>query len=174
MAGLERAAAEMPRRQFLSVLGWLVAFISGIVALCGCLKYILPNVLFEGPSVFKIGFPDEIEPGGKYVEKARAYVFRDERGFRAITAVCTHLGCTVKWVNDPTRLKDQEWIKGNQGAMLGEFHCPCHGSKYHSNGEPFAGPAPRALKWLKIDVSEDGQLVVNTKRYVDMATFLQV
>lgn len=55
-------------------------------------------------------------------------VVRQEAGVRAFGAVCTHLGCLVRW-NPSSRT----------------FDCPCHGGKYDSDGRVIAGPPPRDL-----------------------------
>jgi menaquinol-cytochrome c reductase iron-sulfur subunit len=48
-----------------------------------------------------------------------------------------------------------------------EFHCPCHGSRYHGDGTNYSGPAPRALDYLKLEMSpDDGQLVVDSSEIV--------
>ena len=63
-------------------------------------------------------------------------------GYRAFSAVCTHLGCVVKWK------------KGRR-----EFFCPCHGARFDVEGEVMGGPAPRPL--AKLEVSEiPGTVVV--------------
>lgn len=47
--------------------------------------------------------------------------------FSALNAVCTHEGCTVSRFASPV------------------FVCPCHGSRYNTQGEVVQGPAPAAL-----------------------------
>jgi len=62
----------------------------------------------------------------------------------AFDAVCTHLGCTVRFV--PAK----QWI-----------FCPCHGGTYDMNtGEVIAGPPPRPLQRYRVEVS-DGNVVVS-------------
>ena len=57
----------------------------------------------------------------------------------------------------------------------GEFHCPCHGSKFHDDGTNYSGPAPRPLQWFRVDLApEDGQLRVDLGREVDRETRLVV
>jgi glycine/D-amino acid oxidase-like deaminating enzyme/nitrite reductase/ring-hydroxylating ferredoxin subunit len=56
-------------------------------------------------------------------------VSRDEDGtLNTRSAVCTHLGCLVRW-NQP----EQSW------------DCPCHGSRFDPTGEVLDGPATRPL-----------------------------
>ena len=50
----------------------------------------------------------------------------------------------------------------------GEFHCPCHGSRFRDEGTNYAGPAPRPLRWYQLEISPaDGQLVVDMAAEVD-------
>ncbi len=59
----------------------------------------------------------------------------EAEGLMALYMRCVHLGCRVPW------------CAPSQG-----FECPCHGSKYDSIGEYFAGPAPRNLDRFVIEV----------------------
>jgi Rieske Fe-S protein len=57
-------------------------------------------------------------------------VFKTADGeVRAVSAVCTHLGCTVGF--NPT---DRTW------------DCPCHGSRYDLEGHVIRGPAASDLE----------------------------
>lgn len=47
--------------------------------------------------------------------------------FRAFSAICTHQGCTVQDVQD------------------GMINCPCHGSKFSTDGSVVNGPAKQPL-----------------------------
>ncbi|HTL46575.1 MAG TPA: FAD-dependent oxidoreductase [Verrucomicrobiae bacterium] len=81
---------------------------------------------------------DELKPGDGAVLKhgAAPYaVYRDEKGnLHAFSAVCTHLGCVVKW-------------NGTEKS----FDCPCHGSRFSCQGEVLNGPAVENLRKKEID-----------------------
>ena len=58
----------------------------------------------------------------------------------ALTAVCTHLGCTVQY--EP---------------LMDRIHCACHGGVYNPyTGANVSGPPPKPLKLFKVEVSETG------------------
>jgi Rieske Fe-S protein len=61
--------------------------------------------------------------------------------FSALDAVCTHEGCTVSRFASPI------------------FVCPCHGSRYDTNGEVVQGPAPAALPRFRTEYA-DGVVTV--------------
>ncbi len=44
----------------------------------------------------KLGLPAEFPDGLKFLPDERLFVFREGKTFHAISAVCTHLGCTVR------------------------------------------------------------------------------
>ncbi len=112
------------------------------------MKFFFPRVLFEPPSKFLIGRPEDYLPGKvdiMYKDSHRICIVRDEdRSFYCLSMKCTHLGCTATW-------KPSEDI----------FHCPCHGSKFDLKGINFAGPAPRPLDRFKIDLTPQGDLIVD-------------
>lgn len=161
----ESSLGRKSRRTFLTSLGvgtTLVAFAGQIFAYLRSLK---PNVLYENPLRFKIGGPDQFSEGGRFLEDKRLFVFRQGKTFYAISATCTHLGCTVRMqkLNQPKKVM----TRGRQIEEHHEFHCPCHGSKYHGDGTNYAGPAPRPLDYFKLEVSpDDGQLVVDMSERV--------
>ena len=89
----ERFRPEVPRRDFLG-LAALWSFLStGVVMLAGALRLPMPSVFPETGSKFRIGPPDRFPPGSavKLAER-NVLVLRDERGFRALSLICTHLG----------------------------------------------------------------------------------
>lgn len=153
------------RRTFLQKLG-----LGGILASIAGLGFqsfrsLIPNVLYEPPMRFKIGVPAMLADGVTFLEDKRLYVFKEGRSFYAISASCTHLGCTVKYskLNQPKQVE----IRGEKKDISFEFHCPCHGSKFYADGTQYAGPAPRPLHWYKLELApEDGQLVVNMNEEV--------
>jgi len=77
-----------------------------------------------------------------FVEDQKIFVYRDHEGVKAVSAVCTHLGCTVMHTTEG-------------------FECPCHGSCYDENGDVLSGPAPTALEWYRVEKAPDGVIVVD-------------
>lgn len=76
-------------------------------------------------------------------EVRRVYVRLDESGTPiALSATCTHLGCTVQW-----------------NTADNQFQCPCHGGRFAPDGTVAGGPPPRPLQRLSAQV-RDGNVVV--------------
>jgi menaquinol-cytochrome c reductase iron-sulfur subunit len=153
------------RREFLYKLG----FGAGIAALAGqtvaSLRSLVPNVSYDSPTTVKIGPPMEFPDGLKFLPEERLFVFRDGKTFHAISAVCTHLGCTVRAEALPRA--EERTVNGVPLRMTHRFLCPCHGSKYDGEGSNVAGPAPRPLAWYHLSLApDDGQLVVDLTKEV--------
>lgn len=147
-----QATAGPSRRSFLSLaaLGGLIA--AAATAMAGILRLPRPAVLPGPVRRYKIGFPARFSPGSETrFEQENFFVFRDAQAVYALSAVCTHLGCTVARTPDG-------------------FECPCHGSRFDQDGTVRAGPAPRALPWLEVGRAADGQLVVYADREVPPGT----
>ncbi len=157
----ERGDRPMPtRRTVLDKIGIgaLVASAAGLT--WAFVRSLVPNVLYEPPRRFKIGAPDSFPEGASFLEDSRLFVFRDGKTFQAMSAVCTHLGCTVKMItlNEPRTVM----VGGKPMQEQREFHCPCHGSRYYGDGTNYAGPAPRPLPRFRLETApEDGQLIVD-------------
>jgi len=130
------------------IIAW-TAFSSALgIASLGIARFMMPNVLVEPPTKFKIGPPTDYSPGT--VSKAQFGVWivnAEVEGVPmvyALSTVCTHLGCTPNW------------LEGEQ-----KFKCPCHGSGFRKNGFNFEGPAPRPLERMGIRLAPDGMLEVD-------------
>lgn len=138
------------RRKFLGFLSW-ASFLGAVqICLLAFVRFMYPRVLFEPSPFFKAGFPTDYQVGEvseKYKDSHRVWIVRNTAGIYAIQAICTHLGCTPRW------LKAED-----------KFKCPCHGSGFYRDGVNFEGPAPRPLDRLKISLSDDGELLIDRSR----------
>ena len=109
------------------------------------LKEVVPERRKLVPRIVIAGTPEEFKPNTvSHIQKGRFYISRlDDGGVLALWQRCTHLGCTVPWVED-----------------AGEFHCPCHSSVFDRKGVVLDGPAPRPLSIFPVSL-KDGKLVVD-------------
>lgn len=158
-------SGKTTRRSFLARLGIGATLLAIAGQAYAFLRSLVPNVLYEQPQRFKVGTPDQFGEGAKFLEDKKVFIFRERNTFYAISAICTHLGCTVKMqrLNQPKKVQ----IRGREIEETAEFHCPCHGSKYYGDGTNYAGPAPRPLAYHKVEVSpDDGQLIVDMSQNV--------
>ena len=77
--------------------------------------------------------------------RGRFYLVRlEDGGFLAVSRECTHLGCTVPWVQEEH-----------------QFVCPCHSSAFDLRGAVIDPPAPRALDLYEVRI-ENRTVKVNT------------
>jgi menaquinol-cytochrome c reductase iron-sulfur subunit len=76
-------------------------------------------------------------------EEISIYIYTENgRDFIALSNICTHLGCRVRWI------EDQE-----------QFFCPCHNAVFNREGEVLDGPPPKPLNRYELKI-EDDQLFV--------------
>lgn len=137
------------------------------VALQGAasMRSLVPNVSYDAPTTVKLGTPAEFPDGLKFLPDERLFVFRTGRTFHAISAVCTHLGCTVRAEALPQA--EETTVEGQPLRLTHRFGCPCHGSRYRGDGSNVSGPAPKPLAWYHLSLAaDDGQLVVDLAREV--------
>jgi len=135
------------RRDFFAKLGWMSMFSFLGVMFVGTRRFMFPRVLFEPSPIFKAGFPEEYLEGTvstKWMKDYRVWVVRDQGRIYAILGICTHLGCTPRWLEKEDK-----------------FKCPCHGSGFYRTGVNFEGPAPRALERLRVAKAEDGSILID-------------
>jgi cytochrome b6-f complex iron-sulfur subunit len=114
------------------------------------LRYLVPPVLPDlgGGEVVaaKVG---ELKPNSykifRFGSRPGLLVYTAENQYRAMSATCTHLSCTVQYRSD-THLV---W-------------CACHNGMYDLNGRNISGPPPRPLESYDVHVRGD-EIVVSRK-----------
>ena len=96
------------------------------------------------PRVVNVGPASNYTAEGVYATFSSQgfFVIRKNGELFALSAICTHKKCKLKWESD--RL----------------FHCPCHGSTFDPMGHVTLGPAKRDLPVLPTVVRESGHLIV--------------
>ncbi len=133
----------MTRRKFLIESGEIV-LASGlsVYGLSGCATMsVYHGVVENGRIVVDTAvYPELSESGGGILVDSDGaagpilLINIDGTAFRALSAICTHLGCRVR----------------TSGNFL---RCPCHGSTYDLDGKVVRGPAPRALRIFETRVN---------------------
>ncbi len=157
----------MLRRQFLGFIGKFAlvfaAVGSGIYSLG---RALVPSLLYEPSARVDLGDPSGYPEGVTFISDRRLFIVRQGNQFHSISAVCTHLGCTVhnvplvqkKDIKEDGKILQEDW----------EFACPCHGSKYYGDGVNYAGPAPKPLPNWFMDISPiTGHMVVDMSKQVN-------
>jgi Rieske Fe-S protein len=142
--------ARLPRRD---LLGWLLGASSGTllgILLYPIVRYVMPPPQAEATAgAVTAGKVRDFAPNsGKVIRFGTrpALVVRMATGeFRALSAVCTHLQCTVQYRPD-----------------LELVWCACHNGRFDLTGRNIGGPPPRPLDQL--DVAVRGDEVVVTRK----------
>lgn len=137
--------AELNRRQFFIKLGAGSLAVAGIGAGTFAAQYLAPNVLYEASPIVNVGRPEHY-PADSVTLDSRfgIFVVNAAEGFYALSAVCSHLGCLSVWKTESSTIA-----------------CPCHGSAFRKDGSIIAGPAPKPLPWLRMWLTDDGDLIVD-------------
>ncbi len=161
--GAQAGVWGLSRRSLLSI-GWIASLVSIVGPGLANIRYLFPNVLYETPTAFKLENPSEYQPNSiTFVEDRKLFIFRDRHGFRAMSAVCTHLRCTVSPFSPPTG-------KGKVSTS----RCPCHGSLFDQSGHVISGPAPQSLPFFRVGLSPDGRIQVDTQDFVGPDIYFKV
>ena len=144
------------RRDFMkTTIAAIGAFISagmGVPAIAYILGPVLRKtkkqewVALGSPKKVELGMPtlfkSKIERKAGWIvdeEEIAVYVLtEDGRDFVAMSNICTHLGCRVRWVSEQ-----------------GEFFCPCHNGVFDKQGNVVSGPPPRPLDRYQVKVENE-------------------
>jgi cytochrome b6-f complex iron-sulfur subunit len=139
------------RRRLVELLLGSGLFASLVAFVYPVLRYLVP------PPVADLGGDEVIaaKVGDLKLNSAKIFRFGNRPGlllrvgegeYRAFSATCTHLSCTVQYRTD-----------------LHEIWCACHNGMYDLNGRNVSGPPPRPLESYQVHVRGD-DLVVSRKR----------
>ncbi len=139
------------RRRFIqAILG------SGVVATAAAFLYPVLRYLVPPPAT-DMGANDVVAARVAELKPNSAKIFRfgsrpgliietADGEYRAMSATCTHLSCTVQYRNDTK----QVW-------------CACHNGMYDLAGRNISGPPPRPLEAYEVHVRGD-EIVVSRKQ----------
>ena len=147
---------ELSRRNFMQTAIWGIGGLIGIVFGASAVAYVVGPSLKKqqtetwvrlGPtSKVELGVPTlftftvQTQTGWiENTEEVSVYVLStDARTYIAMSNICTHLGCRVRWITE----QDQ-------------FFCPCHNGVFDMSGNVVAGPPPRPLDRYEVKVEND-------------------
>ena len=151
---------SVSRRDFMNTAIWAIGgFISAAFAIPAIVYVVAPalqkNQLEEW---VRLGSTDKVELGTPTLFKANierqtgwivneeeisAYVLTENgRDYVAMSNICTHLGCRVRWISDQS-----------------QFFCPCHNAIFDEEGQVVSGPPPRPLDRYETKV-ENNQIFI--------------
>ncbi len=148
------------RRSFLSIATWTIGGVIGIGIGIPAVAYIIGPALkrTDAEEWFRLGSTSKVELNTPTlfkvkIERQTGWIVNEEelsfyvltengRDYIAMSNICTHLGCRVRWISE------QE-----------QFFCPCHNAAFAKDGSVTAGPPPRPLDRYQVKV-EDEQLYV--------------
>ena len=157
--GKEKEKAEPTRRSFLNIL-WLIL---GGVALAEfvavAFAFLRPRKLKargeEANSVIAAGAVERFEPNSVTAfVRGKFYLARlEDGGFLALSRTCTHLGCSVPWIEKEMK-----------------FACPCHGSAFDITGSVIEASSPWALDIYPIAI-ENNIIKVDIRTPIKRNTF---
>jgi len=109
----------------------------------------------QANTVVSAGAVESFPPGTvEGFQRGQFYLVRlDSGGFLALSCKCTHLGCTVPWVEKEKK-----------------FLCPCHASAFDMTGNVINSPAARALDAFPVTI-ENNIVKVDTGQRIKRSGF---
>jgi len=135
---------DISRRDFLKSTRDGFLYLSGALALGGLLRFLSYQTEPAPQTEFDLGPATDFPLNSRtLLTDIPAVLLHTEKGFSALSLVCTHIGCTVEQKPD-------------------SFTCPCHGSRYTSDGKVIRGPAEKPLRILRVEVTNKGTVKLFT------------
>ncbi len=132
------------RRRFLGMSAAFFSAIGAAMMVIPIFQYLWPRQESAGEGGARsMKFPAGEVPIGdakfiRFLNKPAVVIRPNEQELVALSVVCTHLGCVVKW--------DE---KSN------ELRCPCHGARFDTSGTVLGGPAPAPLPSFSARIEDE-------------------
>lgn len=151
---------QLSRRNFLAIAIGAIGAVIGVVIAIPAVAYVVGPALKRKTSEdwVRLGPTSKVELGTPTlfkttIERQTGWIVTEEelsiyiltedgRDYIALSNICTHLGCRVRWITDQ-----------------GQYFCPCHNAAFDKIGLVVSGPPPRPLDRYETKV-EDDQLYI--------------
>ncbi|MBI2890309.1 MAG: Rieske 2Fe-2S domain-containing protein [Nitrospirae bacterium] len=140
----------MNRRGFFTRLTQAIGSLTGLAFAAPVVAYLFPKPSQRGNNTLTTldgeAIPAEtVEKHGARVgiafgEPTLVVFSRGE--WKAFEAVCSHLGCIVRWQPQEEKIV-----------------CPCHGARFGTDGRVVSGPPPRPLKRYRVEIAQNNILL---------------
>ena len=157
--GNQENKTEPTRRSFLNIL-WIVLGVAALAEFIAvAISFLRPGRLKDGREVtdyiISAGSVESFKPNSVTAfVRGKFYLARlADGGFLALSRTCTHLGCSIPWV-------EKEMT----------FACPCHGSTFDITGHVIDAPAPRALDIYPVKI-QNQIIEVDTRKPIKRSAF---
>ena len=145
----------MKRREFLNRIAFGTLITGGTLVTSAVLQIPVPHT-GAGSRRYGIGNINQYPLNHfTFLSEKNIYLYRDRKGIKAVSAICTHLGCILQ--------------RSDAG-----FRCPCHGSRFNNRGETLSGPAIRDLEWHSVIREPDGRIMIIEDIPVSPETLLEI
>jgi menaquinol-cytochrome c reductase iron-sulfur subunit len=146
----------LKRREFMRLATWTIGILLSAGFTVPAVAYLIGPALQdeEREAWLPIGPTNKVELGTPTlfrtrIERRTGWIVNEEeltvyvltengREYSAMSNICTHLGCRVRWISDHE-----------------QFFCPCHNAVFGKDGSVLSGPPPRPLDRFEVKVEED-------------------
>jgi len=147
---------RLDRRDFMSITTFTIGGLIGLGIMIPAIRYVVGPALQEQEEKdwIRLGSTSKVEIGTPTLFKAKiqrqtGWIVNEEelsvfvltennRDFIALSNICTHLGCRVRWISEQ-----------------GQFFCPCHNAIFDKDGEVVTGPPPKPLDQYQVKIEDD-------------------
>jgi cytochrome b6-f complex iron-sulfur subunit len=133
-------SSPVPRRRFVEMMLGTGFVATAVAFLYPVLRYLIPPKAADlGSDAVVAGRVGELKANSgkifRFGNRPGLLIRTSSGEYRAMSATCTHLSCTVQYRDD-----------------LRQVWCACHNGQYDLSGRNIAGPPPRPLEGFEVQV----------------------